>query len=550
MHRFWVVTGLLFVSFIGYSQSSNYWIRFTDKNNNAYSISNPEEYLSQRSVSRRTSHNVLIDETDLPMTTSYISSVLPFTNRLIHRLKWTNMLVVYIDNAASLDSILQFSFVDTVGRIEENPNRQWQEQDKFESVEIAVNQQYVADNPYGIAYRQANMLNIDLVHQLGFRGQNILVSSFDNGFVNVNAISAFDSVRPRILNTYDFVNHETDVYNEGAHGTNTFSNMAANITNRYLGTAPDAQYLLLQTEDNSREWVMEEYNWQAAAEYADSIGAQIFTTSLGYTTFDSSQGSHAYNDLNGNSTVITRAANLAAGKGILVLNSAGNEGDKSWHYISAPADGDSVIAVGAVDSSEKVTGFSGRGPNSLGRIKPDICAQGQKSAVISVQGDLGYSAGTSFSCPIMAGAFASLWSAFPNLSARDIYTAIVVSADNFWTPDNFHGYGIPNFYNAYLFLKTDYNQQILRMNDNALVYPNPFTTELNLSIYSPEYTSYSIEIFDLQGRRVHSSEQFLRDSTFEILTLSEAQKLVPGEYVLRFRSQGKTFVHRLLKTGK
>lgn len=529
------------------SQENKYWIRFTDKNNNSFSVDNPQQFLSPLSIERRTKQNILVDETDLPITESYINSIFPYIDTLVHRLKWTNMVVADIDSLPMLDSILQFSFVDTIGKIEENPNREAYEQNKFEDV-YPVNQEILIDTNtvYGIAYRQTNMLNVDLLHQLGWRGQGVLMSSFDNGFLNVHTIAGFDSVRPRILNTYDFVNHQTDVYHGGSHGTNTFSDIAGNIPRKFLGTAPDASFLLIQTEDNTREWVMEEYNWQAGAEYADSIGAKIFTTSLGYTTFNYSIGSHSYADLDGHTTVITRAANLAAGKGILVLNSAGNEGDKSWHYISTPADGDSVIAIGAVDSGEAVTNFSGRGPNSAGRIKPDICAQGTKSAIILDYGGIGYSGGTSFSCPIMAGAFASLWSAFPDKTAREIYTAVLVSSDNFWTPDNHHGYGIPNFYNAYQLLKTNYNENILRLSDDVVVYPNPFSTELNLSFFSGADKTHRIDIFDLKGSKVYSNEIFLRDKTFELVKFTGFEKLPAGEYILMLNGQ-KNFTHRIMK---
>ena len=238
------------------------------------------------------------------------------------------------------------------------------------------------------------MLNVDLLHQMGYKGEGITLSVMDNGFYNTDNIRAYDSVRNRIIGTWDFVNNEANVYNDGSHGENVLSCIAGNLPDKFIGTAPDANFYLLTTEDNSAEWVMEEYNWAAAAEYADSAGVQIFSTSLGYTTFNNDVGNHTYADLTGDKTVITHAANMAFGKGILVLNSAGNEGANSWHYVSAPADGDSVLAIGAVDSAEAVANFSGRGPTLAGRIKPDIMAQGQNAYVANTAGSITTESGT------------------------------------------------------------------------------------------------------------------------------------------------------------
>ncbi len=474
-----------------------------------------------------------------------MDSVAPFITNLNHRLKWLNLIVVQIDSASYIDSIKQFSFVDSLAEIQYVPNRSLQSESKFESV-YEVDQSIVYPNKYGAAYRQANMLNVDLLHQMGFKGDGITLSVMDNGFYNTDNIRAYDSVRNRIIGTWDFVNNEANVYNDGSHGENVFSCIAANLPYKFIGTAPNASFYLLTTEDNSAEWVMEEYSWAAAAEYADSAGVQIFSTSLGYTTFNNDIGNHTYADLTGDKTVITHASNMAFGKGILVLNSAGNEGANAWHYISAPADGDSVLAIGAVDSAEVVANFSGRGTTSAGRIKPDICSQGVRSAVIQTDGSVGYSGGTSFSCPIMAGAAACLWGAFPDKTAREIYEVIVMSADHFWSPDNNHGYGVPNFYNAYLLLKTNYNDKILKISEDVTLYPNPFSDELNISLYNEEPKAHTIEIFDLQGRRVYAKEIFIRDRTFNLFTAADLKTLSVGEYVLRYDGS-KKFSHRIIK---
>jgi serine protease AprX len=620
MKKLFLLSFLLF-SLLSFSQKSKYWIKFIDKNHNTFSLSNPAQFLSQKSIDRRTKQNLQLNPTDLPLSETYIDSLSPFITELKHRIKWFNVIVVDMSDAITLhtdttawrdtiydtdtfsvtvydsiiihrrintneatytydtittsnpvavydtfihpgpiyirdtivytdvvigngfDSLKQFGFIDTIGQIKSNPTRAAFGNKKLEEVP-PVNQAIVYPSKYGAAYHQINMLNADLLHQMGYTGEGITVSVMDNGFYNTNLIKAYDSVRTRILGTWDFVNNEANVYNDGSHGENVFSCMAANQPNVFVGTAPGADYYLFTTEDDNAEWVMEEYNWAAAAEVADSVGAQIFSTSLGYSNFDANEGSHTYADLDGHTTVITNAANMAFSKGILVINSAGNEGAKTWRYIIAPADGDSVLAIGAVDSTEKVVDFSSRGPNAAGRIKPDVCAQGRRSAVITTSGFASYSDGTSFSCPILSGCAASLWSAFPDKTAREIYDAIVISADHFWTPDNNHGYGIPNFYNAYLFLKTNYNSGILRVTDDAVVYPNPFSNQLNVSLFNTEAKNHRVELFNLLGQKVYDREFYVRNGTFEIVNI-DAAGIAAGEYILRF--DGEKAARPLLK---
>lgn len=615
--------GSLFFFTLSFSQGNKYWVRFKDKNNSAYSLSNPQQFLSQASIDRRIRQNIPLNETDLPISPAYLNGIAPFINGLNLTLKWSNTVVVDMSSAIifhtdtmawrdtvvmadtlsgtlndsmtvydsifvhyqvvpdgnsysfstvtsnrfytvrdtfahpgpvyvrdtiyytdvvtgnNFDSVLSLPFVDTIAAIRYNPYRAAHLQNKFEAEVPQVNQSIIYPNRYGAAYHQINMLNADLLHQMGFDGKGIAIAVMDNGFYNANNIAAYDIVRPHIMATWDFVNHEADVYNDGSHGENTFSCMAGNLPNKFIGTAPGADYYLFTTEDDNAEWVMEEYNWAAAAEVADSFGAQVFSTSLGYTEFDGGFGSHTYSDLTGHTAIITRAANMAFGKGILVLNSAGNEGQKPWYHIAAPADGDSVLAIGAVDSARNLAGFSSRGPNFVGRIKPDICAQGSNAAVITTGGVVGTNSGTSFSCPIMAGCAASLWSAFPEKSAREIYDAIVISADRFWSPNNDLGYGIPNFYNAYLLLKTNYNGGILRINDGAVIFPNPFTSELNISLYNKDLGSHKIEIFDAQGRKVYNKDFYVRNNTFEIVKL-DAGILQQGNYFIRLDGEKNT----------
>ena len=545
---FFIVSLLLYGSFTFAQNQSNlyYWITFKDKLNSPYSLSNPLQFLTQQSLDRRNNQHIALDSSDLPITPVYISSILPYTAEVVHQLKWFNMIVVKITDSTLVDSIKQFSFVDSIAPIISLPYKMLNAGNKFELV-TPVNQQIIYPDVHGIAYHQINMMNADLLHQLGYRGQGMLIAMMDNGCNGVDTLHAFDSVRPRILDSWNFVDNQKSIYTDpgGGHGTNTFSCMAGNLPYQYVGSAPDANFLLYHTEDNAAEWVMEEYNWVAGAERADSMGAWIFSTSLGYSTFDNNLGNHTYSDLSGNRTMITQAGNRAFAKGILVFNSAGNEGQQPWYHIIAPADADSIITVGAVDSARDVAAFSSRGPNAAGRIKPDVCAQGAVVAVINILGAPGTSGGTSFSCPLLAGCAACLWQAFPDKTAREIKDAIIISADNFWTPDNNHGYGIPNFYNAYLLLKTNYNGQVLRISSDAAVYPNPFTTQLNVSLYNTDEGNRTIELFDMLGNKLFSKQVYLQN-TFEIVSFDDVAGLPDGEYFLRIDGK-KQFAHRVIK---
>ncbi|MCS6933691.1 MAG: S8 family serine peptidase [Chitinophagales bacterium] len=522
-----------------------FWVKFTDKKNSPYTIDAPQQYLSQAAIERRIKENIPIDSTDLPVSPAYIQAIAPHVSQIKHCLRWFNMAVVRLDGQQVIDSLLQFPFVadaDTIHRYPFAKNAA----DKSESV-TRVNQQYVHPNPYGFSYRQVSMLNTDLLHQLGYSGKGIVMAFMDNGYYNLPNIAAFDSMRPNILGTYDFVDDESDVYDDSNHGTNVLSCAGANWPGYYVGTAPHASYYLLVSEDDNAEWLMEEYNWAAAAEWADSAGAQIFSTSLGYTTFDDDLGNHTYADLDGNTTVITRAGNIAASKGIIVCNSAGNEGNKPWYYISAAADGEKIVAVGAVDSFEVIANFSGRGPAYGGAIKPNVCAQGKGNYCITIHGDVGITNGTSFSCPAIAGSIAALWSAFPDKTSGQILDAVYRSCDRYHFPDNEYGYGIPDFYAAYLMLLNDTLRHLYNHSDDIIIFPNPFTDNLRAAITGTGSRWHGYEVFDLYGRKLLSDRVYIRHNTFEILSLEALDGLPPGEYLMRWEhTPGRIF--RLLKT--
>ncbi|MEO0473223.1 MAG: S8 family serine peptidase [Bacteroidota bacterium] len=353
---------------------------------------------------------------------------------------------------------------------------------------------------------QLQMVGLDKLHQAGYSGEGVLIAVFDNGFLGVDTINGFEHLfrENRIYAARDFVDGDDNVYescNHCRHGTNVLSILAAKMPGYLIGTAPDASYLLLRTEDDSRENPQEEDNWLAAAEYADSLGAQVFTTSLGYFDFDGEENDYQLSDLDGNTATITRAGDIAASKGIIVVNSAGNSGTRG---INAPADGDSILAIAAVDQCQDLAPFSSRGPSFDGRIKPELAAMGSGNTLLRHDGSLARGSGTSFSCPIISGLTACLLQAAPNASNLEMYDALFQSASQFDAPDFDIGYGIPDGAEALRILAgseaiqkgpTDFPLSIL--------YPNPNQGAFDL-IFQPNALPARIEvdIIDLQGRSV------------------------------------------------
>jgi hypothetical protein len=313
---------------------------------------------------------------------------------------------------------------------------------------------------YGAAsYNEIHLHNAEFLHNIGLRGQTMQIAMLDNGFNNYTSPGndAFDSANAngQVLGTWDFVAREANVSNDGSHGMNCFSTIVANIPGVFVGKAPKAKFWLFQTEDNASEYPIEEFNWVCGAERADSSGADVISSSLGYMTFDNASFNHTYAQMDGNSTVAALGADLAAKKGLLVFLAAGNEGQNSWHYIITPADADSVVAVGAVSSSGVVGGFSSYGPSSDGQVKPDVASVGV-NAVVQNNGGIGTSNGTSFACPNMAGMGTCLWQGFPEFNNMKIVRAMQLAGSKASTPDNRVGYGIPNMKTAFGMLLTDF----------------------------------------------------------------------------------------------
>lgn len=428
-----------------------YRVYLADKKNNSYSLKKPEVFLSEKSLARRKRLGIKLDKHDLPVSSSYLQELQAKGLRIHCVSKWNNTVVVEMSDTLQVEALKHLSFVTGIRKVWESKDSVFCHQG-FSRSSIIENKRDTLENYYGKGYKQISQLAADDLHKAGYCGQGMTIAVIDGGFFNVDSIAAFRHTK--ILGTRNFVNPDKSVYEElQPHGTMVLGCIAPNGPYSHVGTAPEASFYLLQSEDTSSEQPIEEDNWCAAVEYADSLGVDIVTSSLGYTTFDKGYDSHKYFEADGKTAVNSRVASLAASRGILLLNSAGNEGDGTWKKIGFPADAPNILTVGAVDYEGVNTIFSSLGNTADGRIKPEVMAVGAGTWVVNAQGNLEQSHGTSFSCPVLCGAVACLWQAFPEKTPLEIISAVVRSANNYEHPDNVYGYGIPNMWKAYNLLK-------------------------------------------------------------------------------------------------
>jgi serine protease AprX len=461
-----IISVLCCIIFTTIQAQTRYIIKFKDKGTSPFSIANPSQYLSQRALQRRARYNILIDSLDLPVTPRYIDSVrLAGTVTVLNASKWLNEVTIKTTDTAALTKINSFLFVVSsmpiAARANEQPLPVNKQLEKPADVPLQINEttsssRLLADAlNYGASHGQVHLHQGEFLHNHGFKGEGMLLTLLDAGFFKYQSLPTFDSVRMnnQILNVWDFVGNKQSVNEEDSHGMNCLSTIAANLPGIFVGTAPKANFCLYKTEDVTSETRIEEHNMAAGYERADSIGADVCSISLGYTTFDYASQNYTYADMNGNSTMSAIASNIAAKKGMLPVIAAGNEGSSTWHFISTPADANSVMAVGAVDTLGNVGNFSSYGPSSNGRIKPNVAATGVRAVVASpTTGQPVLSNGTSFAAPNIAGLTTCLWQAFPEFNNMAILDAMQRSANKFSTPDDRVGYGIPDMKKAFVIL--------------------------------------------------------------------------------------------------
>ena len=422
-----------------------YRVNFRDKAETVYSLDAPQAYLSERALERRMRQALSVDSVDLPVCRSYIDAVLDKGAELVVQSKWNNTVVVQVSDTSVAEGIKTLPFVSAVRRVwtapdsipPRNPDRKKEVTDKVTG----------GENYYGDAYRQISVHRGDSLHAAGFRGEGMQIAVIDAGYYNADEIGIFENMN--LLGTRDFVNPHSDIYAENYHGMKVLSCMAANRPHVLVGTAPEASYWLLRSEDDDTEQPVEEDYWAAALEFADSVGVDVVNTSLGYYEFDDKAMNYRYRDLDGHYSLMSHSASLAADRGLVVVCSAGNSGRGAWKKITPPADAENIITVGAIDRDLVNADFSSVGNTADGRIKPDVMAVGVASAVAGNDGTVSHANGTSFASPTFCGLVACFWQACPWLTARQVIKAVQDAGDRKEYPDNICGYGVPDIWKAY-----------------------------------------------------------------------------------------------------
>ncbi len=489
---------------LGQTEAKNsYWVQLKDKKGTISRMNYPEAFLSQRAIDRRNRQHIAIDSTDLTVSPVYLDSLKKLGFEIVHTSKWLNGATVRTADTALVRKAKTRAFIKYI-QFTRPAKVLKSAQSKFEE---EANLPYDPAN-YGSAINQLSQLNGEFLHRQGFRGKGIQIAILDGGFLNVNTYSAFDSLRSsgRILGTRDFVDPTSDIYQQHWHGMSVLSCIGSNLPGSIIGTAPDASFYLFRSEDVSSEYLIEEDNWVAAAEYADSLGVDVINSSLGYYQFDDSTMNHTYSAMNGKTTRVTKGANMAFQKGILVFNSAGNEGNTIWKHLIAPSDGENIIGVGAVDFYGTRASFSSVGPAYGGAIKPNVAARGSSTFLITSTGVPGTASGTSFSSPVLAGMGACLIQANPYANVKQLKMAIEQSGSQFGKPDSLLGYGIPDFEKADQYLKVNSSKN-LTTESTWSVSPNPFVDELLVRNQKmSQGKDIQINISNLQGVCLWQSE--------------------------------------------
>ena len=495
---------LLMNGLFAQSSYNTYFVQFTDKENSTFSLSNPREYLSEKAVERRIRTGLGFDSLDIPVNGTYIQQVLQQGNsNLLLKSKWFNSITVeLLDTAIAAAWKLQVEALPCVFQVKSLPSV------PLEKISIHKGTQseegMVSDDFYGPSFRQTEMLNGHLLHQLGLNGQGMDIAVFDGGFRFADVLPAMAHLfeEGRIIETHDFLNFTSpNVFDASTHGTMVLSHMAGIMQDSLYGTAVEANYYLFQTEDVFREVRLEEDTWIQAAEWADSIGIDVINSSLGYSLFDEDYMNYSTSDMNGSTTRISQAAEICALKGILVVNSAGNSGDDPWHVITAPSDAEHVLCIGAVNLSGVHASFSGYHPPGLNDVKPNIVAMGRQTVYAASDSTISRGNGTSFSSPIIAGMAATLWQAFPTATNMDIFNAIEQSASLYSTPNDSMGYGIPDFWKAFVNLSSQIYSQ--PNEHSVLVFPQPSDGQFEIRVEGnfPDKNNYHY-LYDSSGRSV------------------------------------------------
>lgn len=541
MNRIFLFIFILLITIDVLPQSSLdcYRIFLADKQNSSYSVNEPERFLSQRAIDKRIRFNIPITVEDLPVNEIYIQQILAINSniRLLTKSKWNNSIVIFCPDESMIESISLFPYVNEIVAIGSYNNLFPQKNEVNLFSKEDVNLLYY---DYGMSYPQIAIHRGDLLHDLNFKGEGMLIAVLDAGWTNFNNLDNLASLREngQILGTRDLQPDVDNVFMGNSHGTAVTSIMGAAIDGQLIGSAPLADYFFIRSENPwCEQWIEEDF-WAEAAEIADSIGADVINSSLGYTTYENLPGLFSYVNSDGVSSVASRAATIATSKGIIVCVSAGNSGDNTWHYVGRPADAVDILTIGAVSKDSVPAPFTSVGPSYDGRIKPDVASVGWFTAYLAQNDTVYLGHGTSYASPVIAGLAACLWEALPEYSAPEIMQMIRKSAHQYMTPDTLMGYGIPDFYKAYL--ENLPNEIIQNYNDlDCSVFPNPCSEKVFITIASSSKI-YKVCLYDSFGRIVLSQENI---NDYSLIDVS-VKHLQQGVYFMHI------FIDKQNKTNK
>lgn len=544
MGRIKFVLFLLMISAgISEAQVNRYMIFFTDKTGTGHTVDHPETFLNARSIQRRVTQGIEVIAEDLPVTASYIQQVRATGATVLYKTKWMNGALIEC-TTAQLASVNALGFVKSGDTELVAPGATGSKQKK--SLKFGFSG--TADD---MTQGQLAMLGIDEMHADGYHGEGVIVAVMDGGFTGVNTQASFQEIYTNRINqdvSWNFVTNTSNVYQASSHGTQVLSVLGVQATvgaDQFSAGAYKATFQLYVTENIPTEYRIEEYNWLFAAERADSAGVDVINTSLGYNTFDDPAMDYEKTDMNGSTAAITRAAQIAASKGIFLVNSAGNSGnDMSWQIITAPADGEDVLAVGNVNLQGVRSSNSSIGPAADGRTKPDVVALGTGVTVIGSNGAIASNNGTSFSSPLTAGLVAGLRQRYPDLTRAELMEAIRMSASKASSPDNFLGYGIPHYRAIVNYLEVTSVEP--EQNHSLVIFPNPVADTFTIAPRKPAVVQLSqMAIVNAQGQVVANNPLTYNwpDNSYSV----NIGNFLPGVYFLTVRIGSRYETYKLIK---
>ncbi len=545
-----VLFGIVFLSaFHANAQTPQYAYRIGFKNKQgAPDLSNPLNLLSQRSLNRRTAQGISLDSTDRPVSSNYIADIFTTISGKLHiTSRWLNHIVVLVTDTSTIAAVRSKPYVTKVEYVGYFFNGLYKTSGNNGDTGIAA-KTTGSSAYYGSTYDQTKLVNGDYLHDRGYKGKGKLIAVMDEGFYGVDTGPAFDSLMKsgRLLDKRNFVSNNNDVFALYNHGTGCLSTITGNLPGTYVGTAPEADIALYVTEYAGVDMPFEMDNMLAATERADSIGADVISSSLGYNTFVSPFTSLVYADIDGKSTIATRAANMATQKGILFVTSAGNEGGGGWNYVLTPGDADSAATVGSSTLNKSAVSTSGNGPNAAGRVKPDVCMLGSNVSTMFTSSTPSYQGGTSYATPQLAGWAACLLQATTiNATPYRIRTAIVKSGHLYATPTVQMGHGVPDFGVAHNLLNvTDIPEEQLTSVNWIMATPNPAKDIVNIRLLLLQSGNVSISLIDASGKSVSKNQYSFNAGKQNIQLVMPSSA---GMYLLKVNANDKQKIIRLLK---